>query len=129
MPLVRRIGRIVFGYLASLATAAVLVTALTASNAESLFGWFQTVLRVSIYISFWPVVVCVALAEILSIRTLFFYFLWFLVPAALFLTVGDILLTASASIAAAAASLVYWSIAGRFAGRDKAPANVSLSES
>lgn len=129
MPWVRRIGRIVFGYLAGLSTAVALVTALTASNAESLFGWLQTVLRVSVYISFWPVVVCMALAEILSIRTLFFYFLWFLVPAGLLLTVGDMLLTASASIAAVAASLVYWLIAGRFAGRDKAPASVPLHES
>jgi hypothetical protein len=105
------------------------VTALTAWTAESLFGWFQTVLYVSANISFGPFVVCVALAESLSIRTLFFYFLWFLIPAALFLTVGDVLLTASASAAAIASSLVYWLIAGRFAGRDKALRKVSLSES
>ena len=127
--LVRRLGRIAFGYLTGLICAIAIVTAFTAWQAESPYGWFQTVLYSTVNLSLWPFVICVVVAESLSIRTLFYYSLCFFFPAALLWMLGDILLSVGASVAALAASLAYWLVAGRFAGRGRSlPKGVSPSE-
>lgn len=85
-----------------------------------------------------PFVVCVLIAEIFSIRSPFYYAAGSLFPIAEFwlprwwtygVNPNDTWFVASLSAGAISGGLTYWLIAARFAGRDKAPTEVSLSES
>jgi hypothetical protein len=128
-----RVGRISRGYVACVIVAAVVAAPLS-------FGWDGEALAITlfgaIYLSFLPFVACVLIAEGLSIRSPLYYATWSLVPVALpelrrIVLVPDwgyIWALAPLAAGAIAGSVVYWLIAGRFAGRDRAPTKVSPSE-